>query len=332
MKKPEDTGTIAVIAELFEGELRPVTHELVGFAEKLQQLISARIRILVLGEDIEKPAADLAKTTGKDILGIQAPELAQYNGQVYQAVLHAVLKDYPPAYICTAHSSRGWDFAPGLAVRLKAACITGVNRVSGRKNTVCFSRELYGGKVSADMQSTAPTTLVTVLPGSCRPSPDPNRMPGEVHLISASITPQPSKTVSTRLHQASYVDLSQAKVIVSAGRGIGDAENLSLIHDLSAAIPRSMVCGSRPVIDLGWLSYDRQVGVTGASVSPDLYMACGISGATQHVSGMQGSAFVVSINTDPMAAIFNQSDICIVEDLTTFIPVLLEKLGEFKAG
>ena len=91
-----------------------------------------------------------------------------------------------------------------------------------------------------------------------------------------------------------------------------------------------MVCGSRPVIDLGWLTYDRQVGVTGATLAPDLYLACGISGAAQHVSGMKGSGFIVAINTDPMAAIFNLSDICIVEDLTTFIPVLLEKIAKPK--
>jgi electron transfer flavoprotein alpha subunit len=126
------------------------------------------------------------------------------------------------------------------------------------------------------------------------------------------------------------VDLSQAKVIISAGRGIGEAENLDLIRKLAAAIPQAVVCGSRPIIDQGWLSYDRQVGVTGATVSPDLYLACGISGAAQHVSGMQGSALVVSINTDAMAAIFNQSDFCIVEDVTVFIPTLLEKLSEAK--
>ncbi len=328
MKPADETRSIMVIAEIFDGEIRPATYELICFAEVLQKLKPANIKILVLGNDVKSVAMDLAQATGKDVLGIEAPQLLQYNGQVYQAALYTVFKDHAPDYICTIHSSQGWDFAPGLAARLKAACITGVNRVSARENSLCFSREIYGGKVSADIMSSAQTTIVTVQPGSYRPNPVPNPIPGVVNLISVSIAPQTSHTQSTHIHRDSDLDLSQAKVVVAAGRGIGDEENLNLIHKLAAAIPQSVVCGSRPIIDLGWLPYDRQVGVTGATVSPDIYLACGISGAAQHMSGMQGSAFVVSINSDPMAAIFNQSDICIVEDLTSFIAVLLEKLSE----
>jgi electron transfer flavoprotein alpha subunit len=115
------------------------------------------------------------------------------------------------------------------------------------------------------------------------------------------------------------------------GRGIEEEANLPLIYQLAETIPKAVVCGSRPVIDSGWMAYDRQVGVTGATVTPKLYIACGISGAAQHVSGMKGSGFIVSINTDPMAAIFNISDICIVEDLKTFVPLLIravEKIAQ----
>ena len=323
-----DTQSIVIIAECFEGEIRPVTYESIGFAETLQQLRPARIKILVLGDDVEKMATDLAQTSGKDVLGINVPQLSQYNGQVYQSVIYAELKEQSPEYICAAHTSQGWDFIPGLAARMQATCITGVNRVSARGEKICLSRDIYGGKLSADIISKTESTLITVQPGSFRWNQKPNQEPGVVKIISPSIEPQDSKTLSTHSHQESDLDLSQAKVIVSAGRGIGDEENLDLIHQLATAIPQAVVCGSRPIIDNGWLSYDRQVGVTGATVSPDLYLACGISGAAQHVSGMQGAALVVSINTDPMAAIFNQSDICIVEDLTVFIPALLDKLSE----
>ena len=330
MKDAREAQTIVIIAEIFDGVIRPVTHELVCFAETLQDLRSASIKILVLGEDVEIVATDLAQTSGKDVLGIEAPQLSQYNGQVYQSVLYTLFKENAPDYICTAHSSQGWDFAPGLAVRLKANCITGVTRVSEREETICFSRDIYGSKVNADIRTSTSTTILTIQPGCFHWNPRSNQKPGVVNIISVSTDPLASHTLSTHMHQASDLDLSQAKVIVSAGRGIGDEENLKLIQQLAAAIPQSVVCGSRPIIDQGWLSYDRQVGVTGATVSPDLYLACGISGAAQHVSGMQGSAFVVSINTDPMAAIFNHSDICIVEDLSAFIPVLIEKLSEIK--
>ena len=323
----QTSGSIVVIAEHFKGEIRPITYELVHFAETLQQFSPAPIKILVLDEKAETLAKSLARTTGRDVLGIRAPQLAQYNGQNYKTILHEILRDYPPSYICIGHSSRGSDFAPGLAMRLKAACITGVSTVSVQADMICFSRDVYGGKINADMVSNTETTVLTVQPGSFEPAPDKELSGGNVYVKSMTVSPQTSTTLSTNPFQTSDLDLSAARVIVSAGRGIGEEENLELIRSLASVMPQSVVCGSRPVIDLGWLTYDRQIGVTGATVTPDLYLACGISGAAQHVSGMKGSGFIVAINTDPMAAIFNLSDICIVEDLTTFIPVLLEAIS-----
>lgn len=325
-------GSIVVVAEHFQGEVRPVTHELVRFAEALQNFRPAEIQILVLGEKVEALAKHLAVTSGKDVLGLSAPELAQYNGETTKSVLHEVLAEQSPAYICVAHSSRGSDFAPGLAMRLKAACITGVSSITSQEDEICFSRDIFGGKINADMLSSAKTTVLTLQPGSYGAIPKKDQTSGKIFLKSITVTSQPSTTLSTTAYQTSDLDLSTAKVIVSAGRGIGEEENLQLIRDLAFMIPQSVVCGSRPVIDLGWMSYDRQVGVTGATVTPDLYLACGISGAAQHASGMKGSGFIVSINTDPLAAIFNFSDICIVENLMTFIPLLLEKMVEQTTG
>ncbi len=328
MRNMIQSGSIVVIAEHFQGEIRPVTHELVRFAEALQEVRPTGIQILVLGEKVEGLAKSLAKTTGKDVLGILAPQLTRYNGQAYKTVLHEVLREHPPAYVCVAHSSRGSDFAPGLAMRMGAACITGVSSISVQEGVICFSRDIYGGKINADMVSSSKTTVLTVQPGSYGPTPKNDQAGGKVYLKSVVVVPQASTTLSTTAFQTSDLDLSIARIIVSAGRGIGEAENLQLIRNLASVLPRSVVCGSRPVIDLGWMTYDRQVGVTGAIVTPDLYIACGISGAAQHAGGMKGSGFIVSINTDPMAAIFNLSDICIVEDLKTFIPLLLEKMAE----
>ncbi|RLC06096.1 MAG: hypothetical protein DRH90_04280 [Deltaproteobacteria bacterium] len=328
MRNMIQSGSIVVIAEHFQGEIRPVTHELVRFAEALQEVRPTGIQILVLGEKVEGLAKSLAKTTGKDVLGILAPQLTRYNGQAYKTVLHEVLREHPPAYVCVAHSSRGSDFAPGLAMRMGAACITGVSSISVQEGVICFSRDIYGGKINADMVSSSKTTVLTVQPGSYGPTPKNDQAGGKVYLKSVVVVPQASTTLSTTAFQTSDLDLSIARIIVSAGRGIGEAENLQLIRNLASVLPRSVVCGSRPVIDLGWMTYDRQVGITGAIVTPDLYIACGISGAAQHAGGMKGSGFIVSINTDPMAAIFNLSDICIVEDLMTFIPVLLEKMAE----
>jgi electron transfer flavoprotein alpha subunit len=327
MRNMIQSGSIVVIAEHFQGEIRPITHELVRFAEALQEFRPAGIQILILGEKVENLAESLAKTTGLDVQGISAPQLTRYNAQSYKSVLHEVLREHPPAYVCVAHSSRGSDFAPGLAMRLGAVCITGVSSISVQEDVICFSRDIYGGKINADMVSSAKTTVLTVQPGSYGSTPKNDQARGKVYLKSMVLAPQASTTLSTTAFQTSDLDLSIARVIVSAGRGIGEAENLQIIRDLASVLPQSVVCGSRPVIDLGWMTYDRQVGVTGAIVTPDLYIACGISGAAQHAGGMKGSGFIVSINADPMAAIFNLSDICIVEDLMSFIPVLLEKMA-----
>ena len=125
--------------------------------------------------------------------------------------------------------------------------------------------------------------------------------------------------------------ITEAGVIVSAGQGLGDKENLDLIYQLAALFAKSAVAGSRIVCDLGWLEYRCQVGVTGATVSPQLYIACGISGALQHVMGMRNSEYIVAINKDPAAAIFQVADICIVEDLTTFIPAFIEEYEKTKS-
>jgi electron transfer flavoprotein alpha subunit len=139
-----------------------------------------------------------------------------------------------------------------------------------------------------------------------------------------------TRSLGIKQPEADTSGISEADVLISAGVGIGDEENLEFIYALADLFPKSAVAGSRIVCDLGWLEYKCQVGVTGATVSPELYVACGISGAVQHVTGMRGSGFIVAINTDPSAAIFHTADVCIVENLKTFIPVLIEEYKKLK--
>jgi electron transfer flavoprotein alpha subunit len=142
--------------------------------------------------------------------------------------------------------------------------------------------------------------------------------------------PRRSRSLGVKRVRTENAGLAQADVIVSAGRGIGKRENLDLIHRLAELFPRSAVGGSRPICDLGWLGYKHQIGQTGATVTPKLYIACGISGASQHLAGMRGAHFIVGINTDPHAAIFNVADVVVAEDVTTFIPTLLKAYQEKK--
>ena len=143
-------------------------------------------------------------------------------------------------------------------------------------------------------------------------------------ISAAPVTPRTRTSVVLPAPTAA-AGIAEAEVLVAAGRGVGGPENLELVFRLAALFPKSAVAGSRIACDLGWLEYPRQVGVTGATVAPRLYIACGISGAVQHVMGMRGAGFVVAVNKDPAAAIFREADVCIVDDLAEFLPVLIEK-------
>jgi electron transfer flavoprotein alpha subunit len=234
-----------------------------------------------------------------------------------------------PALILVGQSTQGMDFAPGLAVRLKAGCITGVDGICQRDGETCFSHSVYSAKIVLDLAPSAKTTVLTVQPGAFKPREEGRApAPGQLELRTWSVGPGRSRSLGYKTARQEDAGLAEADVIVAAGRGIGEQKNLALIERLAALFPRSAVAGSRPLCDHEWLEYKRQVGLTGATVSPKLYIACGISGAIQHTVGMQGSGFIVAISTDPNAAIFNIADVCIVEDLTGFIPAFFAEYEE----
>lgn len=315
--------TVAVVAEHEGGRAKPVTDDLVAFARVLGRYEGAVIKVIVVGDDISPTAGHIAAATGLDVVALNCPDARDYNSEIYIRALTGLFKDMAPSYISLPHSSRGLDFGPALAVKLKAGCISGVEDVFPLGDGIGFSRSVYGGKFVSRVRPVSDCTVLTVQPGFFKAETGKSAGRGKVAVRSFDGKASAVKALGTRAGQSAPEALTAARVVVAAGRGIGEKEHLALIRQLAALFPKSAVAGSRIVCDLGWLDHRRQVGVTGATVSPELYIACGISGALQHVMAMRGSAFVVSINTDPHAAIFNESDICIVEDLKEFIPLLI---------
>jgi electron transfer flavoprotein alpha subunit len=315
---------ILIIAEHFEGKLKPVTYELLACANKIQQYQKTRVRVVLIGDDIEAMAHQLAENYGCDVIAVNSPYLKSYNGEVYKTILTQMVQEMQPALVCIAHSAQGLDFAAAIAYRVGAACITGVEGIFSEADGLCFSRSIFGGKVVADVCPTMPMAILTVQPGFFKALSSDPVSTGKIDVRSVPRKPLQSRSVGIKIAHTSSDSLVEAKVVITAGRGIGKKENLDVVYQLAKLFPNSAVGGSRPVCDMGWLEYRQQVGVTGATVSPELYVACGVSGAVQHVSGMRGADCVVAINTDPNAAIFNVADVCIVEDLTTFIPALIE--------
>jgi electron transfer flavoprotein alpha subunit len=322
--------SVIVIAEHYEGQIRPVTYELIACAAKLQQFRQLTIMVMILGDDVAGLAREIAETSGQDVVAVQVPTLDRYNGEAYKTLLQNLLIENMPTYICVAHTSQGLDFAPALAVVLDADCITGVEDVVEKDGNICVARPLYGGKIFAHHSTGAKTSILTIQPGIFKPLGSELQAPGAIDIKSMIYEPHQSVSLGLKQAAADTSGIAEARVVVAAGRGIREAENLEIIEQLAKVFPRSAVAGSRIVCDMGWLEYKCQVGVTGATVTPELYIACGISGAVQHVSGMRSSGFIVAINTDPAAAIFQVADICVVEDLTTFIPILIEMYEEVR--
>ncbi len=324
---------IVVIAEQADGQIRPVVYEVIAFARKLQSSADAEsIKVLLLSDKIENPAREIAEQSGLDVTGVQIPELESYSGEVYLQALTEVLAEMQPEFVCLAHSSQGLDYAPALAIKLNASCLTGITDCFDCEGEICFNRPMYGGKIDAHLKPAGSATVVTVQPGCFRAEKAAGGLKGKVTVVSTSAQSKRSRSLGIMTAESDAAGIEEASVIVAAGRGIGEKENLEMIDRLAALFPRSTVAGSRIVCDMGWLEYQRQVGVTGKTVSPQLYIACGISGAVQHVMGMQGSEFIVAINKDPSAAIFQTSDVCIVEDLTVFIPEFIRIYRELDSS
>jgi electron transfer flavoprotein alpha subunit len=288
---------VIIIADPFNDKKRVALDTQVGAAQKIQSCYSAPVKLLVI--------------TG-------------YHGEIYKTVFSEILQEMNAAYVCLPHTSWGMELAPALAMRLNADCITAVVEITGQKGPPLFSRLICNAKRIAKMNSTADTTVLTVQPGAF--SAEKARAMGQasIELQTMRATPRHIKSDRIAPPVAQDTNLAGARVIVAAGSGIEKQENLTLIRLLATCFQKAAVAGSRIVCDRGWLEYGCQVGVTGMTVAPDLYIACGISGAAQHVSGMNTSGTVIAINKDPNAAIFNAADLGIVADLALFIPTFIK--------
>ena len=313
-----ENRAIYIVAEHRKGCLTQETYELVSFARAVER--GRKPVFLVLGKMVEEQARTISRKTGCETLVLMGDHLEHYNALSYAHALAEILQEQAAAWVCLPHNSMGYDLAPRLAALLKAACITGVKSVGDGS----LDRPIHSGRFIEEIVPKTPRVVVTVLPGAYPPCEETAGAAGAVKVRDAAFTDLPSQTLGTAesIHRDSA--LKDAEVIVSGGRGIRKKENVSLIRKLAALFPRSAVGASRSACDLGWFERKYQVGTTGQTVSPKLYIACGISGAFQHVSGMRGAQTIVAINTDMHAPIFQVAHYSIVEDLETFIPLLIE--------
>ena len=299
-----------LVAEYRDGQLLNSSYELVAFA----QALGAESAMFLVGSE-----AALPHYAGTLYLADNTKH-GEFNPAVHKQLLLNVIAKEQPDYVVFAHSSYGWDLAPRISLALGAAQVSEVVEL---KDGVPVA-PVCNAKLRREVKGKTAQTVVTLQAGAFGLTDEPSGTP-IVETIDTEVAPQVTFE-GYEAAEAGGVDLTKAEVIVSAGRGIGKPENLEIIQNLAKAL-KGEYGASRPVVDSGWVEHGRQVGTTGQTVSPKLYVACGISGAIQHLAGMKKSEFVVAINTDKDAPIGEVADVLVVSDLKEFVPALTEKIN-----
>ncbi len=315
--------SVAVIIEHQDGKIAPVSYEALACGCHIARLENRSVVCVVIGQDVEDTARQLAADSGHTCLALKIPGLTSYNPEVYKAVIHEAFRSTGSRWIFVGGSALGMDFAPGLAIRLGLSCLSNIEQTLSTENGPLFLRAMFNGKAAAKLQASNGAVVIT-RPGCFQWSEELKGHDTLVEQIVVEPIPTRVRTLSVSETEGADSSLCDANVIVAAGRGIKRKENLDLIRRVANLFSRSAIAGSRPLCDDGWLPYRFQVGQTGATVTPELYIACGISGAQQHIAGMRGSKFVVAINTDPDAPIFLEADIGIVEDVASFLDCFID--------
>ena len=273
-------------------------------------------------------AANALKATHAEIWTIAADALAHPNAELARQALVAVLP--PGSIVLVPHAHFGLDLAPGLAVKLKAAYIPDVLAIEGLESgSLNVVRQEYGGQVSAHVRGDVSSgAVVTIRPGAIKPQPGASANGTVVDKSSTVGTLSARRRyLNTVVAEVGEVDITKHAVLVSVGRGIQDQDNVKIAEELAQTLGAAVSC-SRPVVDAKWLEKSRQVGSSGKTVKPKVYLACGISGSFQHLAGLKGSPFIVAINKNPAAPIFQVADVGIVDDVLEFLPELTTRVRE----
>jgi len=312
-----------VIAEQRDGKLNRATLETVAAAQQMD----GDITVLVPGKGGAAAAAEIGSLAVKEVVTLDHAALDPYTPDGFTAALQAAVKQLRPDYVLLPHTYQTRDFAPKLAARLDRAIITDVTAIRKDERETRFVRPMFQGKLTAEVVPVGEAPhFVTIQVGAYRAdqvakgdSSAPVRAM-QIDVDASAIREHPEPPFQ-QAKQA--VDLSQAERIVSVGRGIKEQANIGLAEQLASAIGAE-IAASRPICDAGWLPMERQVGSSGQTVAPKLYLALGISGAIQHLVGMKGSTTIVAINKDPDAPIFEVADYGIVGDLFEIVPAMIE--------
>ena len=335
----EEYKGVFVFAQQVDNELTPIAFELIGKGKDLAKDLNTDVTAVLIGSDVKSLADELAEYGADKVIVVDDPELKDYRTEPYAHALASVIKEYKPEIMLVGATAIGRDLGPRVSARVKtgltADCtVLEIGEFKGVANQLLMTRPAFGGNTIATIACPDHRPqMATVRAGVMQKAEPKPGAKAEVINFDAKLEKN-SKYVEIQeviKSVAETVDIMDAKILVSGGRGVGSAENFKLLEDLAEALGGEVSC-SRAVTDNGWFPVDRQVGQTGKSVRPQVYFAIGISGAIQHVAGMEESDLIIAINKDEDAPIFDVADYGIVGDLNKIVPLLTEEIKKALAA
>jgi len=328
-----DYKGILVFAEQRDGIIQNVALELIGKGKELAALLNEEVTAVVLGHNIEGLAAELVAYGADNVIVADDEHLAIYDTEAYTQVLSKIINEKKPEIALVGATTIGRDLAPRVSARTVTGLTADCTMLEiGDDRELLMTRPAFGGNLMATIicPDHRPQ-MSSVRPGVMQKAERDTARTGKIenHEVTLDLSKLRVKVLKIVKEEEEKIDITEANILVSGGRGIGNSDNFAHLEGLAEEL-NGIVSASRAAVDAGWLGHDRQVGQTGKTVRPDVYFAMGISGAIQHVAGMEESDFIIAVNKDKGAPIFNNADLGIVGDASKVIPLITEEIKKVK--
>jgi electron transfer flavoprotein alpha subunit len=323
---------ILTYIEIRDSKIKKASLEALSEAKRKADELALEAAAVLVGSGLENLAGELFSHGAAKVFLLENRALGRYSTQGYAFALSELVKKTGPLALFFSATSMGRDLAPRLAARLGVGLASDCTKVAVKDGRLELVRPIYAGKALLTFSLSSSPQLVTLRP-NVFPAVRVGATGGEVIREAVELPAAAAKAYVSELvaESGGEIDVTEADIVISGGRGMKSPENFSLLKEIAALIPRSAVGASRSAVDSGWIGHQHQVGQTGKTVSPNLYLAFGISGAIQHLAGMSGSKIIVAVNKDPDAPIFKVADFGVVGDLFQVIPPLIEELKKIRS-
>lgn len=320
-------SNVLIYGEIKAGKLKKTAFELASEGRRIADQLGGSLEALLLGSsNVAQFAPDLGKFGVDTVYVVESPELEVYNSEYYAQALSRVIKEKSPSVVLISHSMQGKDLAPRTAAKLGVAVIADCISFTLDNGKLIGNHPIYAGKCYSQWMSAASPQIATARPNVLETAENQKAATVETVAFTPDASRPTYKTKDLSLDTSGKVDLTEAEIIVSGGRGMGGSDYSMLEEMVQVLGPTATVGASRAAVDAGWRPHSDQVGQTGKTVTPNLYIACGISGSIQHLAGMGSSKIIVAINKDPEAPIFSKADYGIVGDLFKVVPEFTKEL------